>query len=47
VGETPEEIGGNPDLGSRLQSLFQKRFDRLASLSQELAERRVVPVLLA
>ena len=44
VGETPEEIGGNPDPDPRQQSLFQKRFDRLASLFQELVERRVVPV---
>jgi len=47
VGETvenPEVIGGNPDPDPRLQSLFQKRFAHLASLSQELAERRVVPV---
>jgi len=45
--ENPEVIGGNPDPGPRLQSLFHKRFDHLASLSQELAERRVVPVGLA
>ena len=45
--ETVDVIDGNPDPGSRLQSLFQKRFDRLASLSQELVERRVVPVLQA
>jgi len=42
--ENPEVIGGNPDPDSRLQSLFQKRFDHLVSLSQELAERRAVPV---
>jgi len=44
VGETVDVIDGNPDPDPRLQSLFQKRFDRLAPLSQELAERRVVPV---
>jgi len=44
VGQSVEEIGGDPDLDSRLQSLIQKRFDRLASLCQELVEQRVVPV---
>ena len=44
TGEKPEELGGNPDPDPRLQSLFRQRFGRLAALSQELVERRVVPV---
>jgi hypothetical protein len=43
--EIPEEIGGHPHPDPRLQSLFQQRFDHLASLSQELVEQMVVLVL--